>query len=123
MKPDSKLGLTVLRVGLSLLMLGHGIPKINKLFESPIEFPDPIGVGPLVSLILTLVGEVICPVLIIIGFKSRLAAIPVIITMLVAAFIVHGSDPFQKKELAILYALGFLVILIGGPGKFSINNK
>ena len=123
MKPDSKLGLTVLRVGLSLLMLGHGIPKISKLFESPIEFPDPLGVGPVVSLILTLVGEVICPVLIIIGFKSRLAAIPVIITMLVAAFIVHGSDPFQKKELAILYALGFLVILIGGPGKFSINKK
>ena len=123
MKPDSKLGLTVLRVGLSLLMLRHGIPKINMLFESPIEFADPIGVGPLVSLILTLIGEVVCPILILIGVKTRLASIPVIITMLVAAFVVHGSDPFNKKELAIIFALGFLVILIGGPGKFAIDKK
>ncbi|MBT8271784.1 MAG: DoxX family protein [Flavobacteriaceae bacterium] len=123
MKPDSKLALTVLRVGFSLLMLRHGIPKINMLFESPIEFADPIGVGPLVSLILTLIGEVVCPILILIGIKTRLATIPVIITMLVAAFIVHGSDPFQKKEMAILFALGFIVILIGGPGKFSIDKK
>ncbi|MBT8257057.1 MAG: DoxX family protein [Bacteroidia bacterium] len=120
---NSSLALTVLRVGISALMLGHGIPKINRLFESPIEFADPIGLGPTVSLILTLIGEVVAPVLIIVGWKTRLAAIPAFITMVVAAFVVHGADPFRKKEMAIIYALVFLVIMIGGPGKFSIDKN
>ncbi len=122
-KSQASLAMTVLRIGISALMLGHGIPKISRLFESPIEFADPIGLGPVLSLILTLIGEVVAPVLIIIGWKTRLAAIPALITMLVAALIVHGSDPFQKKEMAIVYALGFLVILIGGPGKFALDKK
>ncbi len=122
-KSQASLAMTVLRIGISALMLGHGIPKISRLFESPIEFADPIGLGPVLSLILTLIGEVVAPVLIIIGWKTRLAAIPALITMLVAALIVHGSDPFQKKEMAIMYALGFLVILIGGPGKFALDKK
>ncbi len=122
-KSQASLAMTVLRIGISALMLGHGIPKISRLFESPIEFADPIGLGPVLSLILTLIGEVVAPVLIIIGWKTRLAAIPALITMLVAALIVHGSDPFQKKEMEIMYALGFLVILIGGPGKFALDKK
>lgn len=122
-KSQASLAMTVLRIGLSALMLGHGIPKISRLFESPIEFADPIGLGPTVSLILTLIGEVVAPVLIIIGWKTRLAAVPALITMLVAAFIVHADDPFQKKEMALIYALGFLVILIGGPGKYALDKN
>ena len=97
--------------------------SLSKKTQVQTEFPDPIGVGPVISLILTLIGEVICPVLILIGVKTRLAAIPALLTMLVAAFIVHASDPFQKKELAIIFALGFLVIMIGGTGKFAIDKK
>lgn len=123
MNANKDLGLLILRVGASAMMLVHGIPKINRLFESPIEFPDPLNISPTLSLILTIIGEVVAPALILIGFKARLAAIPALITMLVAAFIVHGSDPFQKKELALIYALIFLVVLIAGPGKYSINRK
>ena len=43
--------------------------------------------------------------------------------MLVAAFIVHGADPFAKKEKALLYAICFLVIAITGAGKYSIDKK
>ena len=120
---DSSIALTVLRLGISALMLGHGIPKISRLFESPIEFADPIGLGPTVSLILTLIGEVVAPVLIIIGYKTKLAAFPAFVTMIVAAFVVHGADPFAKKEKAIIFALVFLVIMIGGPGKFALDNR
>lgn len=122
-KSNSALALTVLRVLISALMLGHGIPKLKLLTESNLEFPDPIGVGPLFSLILTLIGEVVAPLLILIGFKTRWAAIPALITMLVAAFVIHGSDPFERKELALIYALAFLVILIGGPGKYAIDKN
>lgn len=117
------LALLVLRVGASAMMLTHGIPKIAKLFNSPIEFPDPLGIGPMFSLILTLIGEVVAPILIIIGLKSRFASILSLITMLVAAFVVHGNDSFAQKEKALLYALCFLTIFLAGPGKFSIDKN
>ncbi|MCO4822706.1 MAG: DoxX family protein, partial [Flavobacteriaceae bacterium] len=83
-KTSKDLALLILRVASSGMLLTHGIPKIQKLFASPIEFGDPIGVGPTLSLILALIGEVVAPVLIIVGFKTRLAAIPAFITMAVA---------------------------------------
>lgn len=117
------LALLILRLGSGGLMLTHGIPKISKLFESPIKFADPIGLGSTTSLILTLIGEVLAPVLIIIGFKTKLASIPAIITMLVAAFVVHISDPIGTKEKALLYLVCFLVIFLTGPGKYSIDGN
>jgi putative oxidoreductase len=44
-------------------------------------------------------------------------------TMLVAAFIVHLDDPFKRKELALLYLVGFLIIFLMGPGKYSVNKN
>jgi putative oxidoreductase len=49
-----------------------------------------------------------------------LAAIPVIITMAVALFLVHGGDPFPRQEKALLYGLGYLALLIGGGGSLSV---
>jgi putative oxidoreductase len=115
--------LLVLRVGVSAMMLTHGIPKIERLFNSPVEFPDPLGIGALWSLLLALLGEVVAPILIIIGLKSRYASIIALITMLVAAFVVHANDSFGQKEKALLYALGFLVVFLAGPGKFSIDKN
>ena len=117
--PD--LGLLVLRIGFAGMMLTHGIPKINSLFESPIKFADPIGLGETTSLILTIIGEVVAPILILVGFKTKLASIPAIITMFVAAFIVHASDPIDVKEKALLYLFSFLVVFFTGAGKYSID--
>ena len=115
--------LAFFRISISGMMLVHGIPKIERLFSSPIEFGDPIGVGPTLSLILALIGEVIAPLFIIVGFKTKLAAIPTAITMFVAAFIVHLEDDFGTKEKALLYLVCFIVIFLVGPGKYAIDNK
>lgn len=87
------------------------------------EFADPIGLGESPSLFLTVIGEFICPVLLIIGFKARWAALPPAIVMLVAAFIVHGADPLNVKELAFLYLTVFVCIMLLGPGRYSIDRK
>ena len=84
---------------------------------------NPLHLGALISLILTLIGEVIAPIFLIIGFKTNWAAIPAFITMLVAAFIVHEDDPFSRKEKASLYALIFLVLSFTGAGKYSLDKK
>ncbi|WXT99284.1 DoxX family protein [Seonamhaeicola sp. MEBiC1930] len=120
-KNFNDLALLILRIGSGGLMFTHGIPKVSKLFETPIKFSDPLGVGDTTSLILTLIGEVVAPLFIIIGFKTKLAAIPAIITMFVAAFVIHLSDPIGKKEKAILYLICYVVIFLVGAGKYSID--
>ena len=122
-KLKSDIGLAVLRILPSAFLLSHGIPKLQKLLNGDFEFADPIGIGATPSLFLAVIGEVICPILVIIGYKTRWATLPILILMAVAAFIVHGSDPFGRKELALLYLVCFAVIMLLGPGRYSIDKK
>jgi len=117
------IGLAFFRITISAMMLFHGVPKFQKLIAGDFEFGDPLGIGSAPSLFLTVIGEFVCPILIIIGIKTRWAAIPAAITMLVAAFIVHGADPFGKKEKALFYLVAFITIALLGPGKLSIDKK
>ena len=116
------LGLALLRIGASAMMMTHGYGKLQMLINGA-EFGNPIGIGSTPSLFLAMIGEFVCPILIIFGYKTRLAAIPTAITMAVAAFIAHGADPFQKKEMALLYLTIFVVIALAGPGKFSADRS
>ena len=70
-KKTKDIGLLIFRVGFSFMLLNHGIEKIDILFSSEIKFADPIGLGPTISLILVLIAEIICPLLIIIGFHLK----------------------------------------------------
>lgn len=117
------IGLLFLRIAFSGMMLTHGIPKLMKLVQGNMEFGDPIGIGTVPSFILTVIAEAICPLLIIIGYKTRFASVPVIITMAVAAFIVHEADPLATKEKALLYLFGFIAIALLGPGRHSVDRK
>ena len=117
------LGLLFLRISSSILMLTHGLPKLQKLISGNFEFGDPIGIGSTPSLFLAVIGEFICPILIIVGFKTRWATVPTIITMLVAALIVHGADPFNVKEKAVIFLIAFVTVLMMGPGKYSLDRK
>ena len=117
------IGLFLLRFTFSAMMLSHGIPKLLNLIQGTLMKSDPIGIGVLVTTILVVIAEAICPMLIIIGYKTRLASIPVIITMGVAAFVVHGADPISMKEKALLFLFGFLAIALLGAGKHSVDRK
>ncbi|GAB5548139.1 MAG: DoxX family protein [Sandaracinaceae bacterium] len=115
-------GLLVLRVTIgSMMLLGHGLPKLMTFGEKLHRFPDPIGVGSEVSLTLAVFAEVVCAGLIAVGFATRLATIPLLVTMLVAALVIHGDDPWARKEFALLYAVPALTLLLTGPGKLSVD--
>ncbi len=118
--PD--LGLLILRVGIAGMMIfGHGWGKLVDFAARSGKFPDPFGIGSTASLALAVFGEVVCAALLAVGLFTRLAAVPFLITMLVAAFVIHGDDPFAKKELALLYALPALMLIATGPGGLSID--
>ena len=123
MKSYTNLGLFILRVGFSALMLTHGIPKLLQLLQGDFAFGDPLGIGAITSLILTVFAEAICSLFVLIGYKTRLACISLIITMLVAVFVVHLNDPFIKKELGLVYLIAFTAIALIGPGKFSLDRR
>jgi putative oxidoreductase len=112
----------LLRISIAALMINHGLPKLEKLLAGgEIQFANPIGVGPILSLILVIFAEFVCSILIGIGLGTRLASIPLMFTMFVAAFITHGADPFGKKEMALLYLLFYVALFVIGSRKYSID--
>ena len=107
-------------------MMTHGWPKFQRLLdqwgsEDGVKFFDFMGLGPEISLILTVLAELVAPALLIVGIQTRLAAIPAAFTMGVAAFVVHGSDPLGDKELALLYLVCFAAVAALGGGRWSVD--
>lgn len=116
-------GTLILRVAFgATILIAHGQYKLRDYGEMVDTFPDPLGIGSQFSLILTIFAECICSSLLVIGLLTRLAVIPLIITMAVALFLVHADDPWSKKELAASYFYGFSAILLTGPGRISVDN-
>ncbi len=117
-------GLLVLRIGIASLMLfGHGFDKLVNFSNISPNFPDPLGFGSSISLALTVFAEFFCSIAILFGFFTRYATIPLIITMLVAILIIHGDNPWNKKEIAFLYIIPYLTLLFSGSGRYSVDFK
>jgi putative oxidoreductase len=115
-------GLLIARVGISALMLTHGIPKLFMLLSgAPVSFPPVMGLSPELSLGLAVFAEVICSVLLLAGLATRLAVLPLIVTMLIAVFVIHAADPVSIKESALHYLLVYTVLLFTGSGKYSLD--
>tara|TARA_R110002072_G_scaffold303069_1_gene492550 strand:- start:21848 stop:22288 length:441 start_codon:yes stop_codon:yes gene_type:complete len=114
-------GLLLLRVAFGCFMLVHGWQKLSGFSEMADKFPDPIGMGSSLSLVMAIAAEVGCSLLLIAGFGTRFAAIPLAFTMIVASFVVHGSDPWQKKELAACYLAVYATLVLTGAGRFSVD--
>jgi len=116
------MALFLLRLFPSLFMaLLHGLPKFNKIDMLVTRFPDPIGLGSALSLYLVIFAELGCSILLILGLYTRLATIPLIFTMGVAAFIFHFNDPVSKIELPVIYLIIYVALFIMGPGKFALK--
>ncbi len=115
-------GLLLLRIIVGCFMLTHGLGKLSILTSGdPVQFADPFGMGQATSLALTVFAEVVCSFLIILGLATRLAAIPLAITMAVAFFYIHMEDEFGAKELAGLYLALYVFLIIAGSGRYSID--
>ena len=114
--------LLILRLGIGALMLNIGYQKLINFSGMKGEFMNFMGLGSTVSLGLVVFSEFFCSILIILGLFTRLATIPLIITMCVVIFKVSGGDVFNDAQTATLYLLGYLTILIIGPGRASVDN-
>lgn len=120
---STDIALLVLRLGAAGLTLTHGWPKLIHFTDRMNSFADPFGLGSPASLALAVFAEFVCSVLLIIGYYTRFAVIPLIITMATIVFIVHWPDPFGKKELPLLFLTCYLCLFFAGPGKYSLDGR
>lgn len=118
------LALFFFRILVACLLLTHGFPKLQRLFSgAEIQFANPYGLGMTTSLVLVTFAEFVCSILVILGLATRLATIPIMITMATAAIIAHADDPFGVKEKPLLFLVCFAFIFIVGAGKYSLDRR
>jgi putative oxidoreductase len=117
------IGLLILRLAFGFAMIyGHGFGKLTRLMGSEeIRFADPFGLGPVASLAMAVFAEVFCSLLVMAGLFTRLALIPLMITMITAFFTAHLNDPFAQQEKVILFGFAFLALFFTGPGRYSLD--
>ena len=116
------LGILFLRVSAGLFMLiGHGYGKLVGFSAMKDSFPDPIGLGSMLSLVLVIFAEFFCALAVTLGFKTRWASIPLTFNMLVAGLIFHANDPWAKQEFALLYVVPFFALIFLGSGSYSLD--
>lgn len=117
------IGLLILRIFAGGLMLWeHGWGKLAGFKANWGSFPNPLGVGSEITQIISVFAEFFCALAVLVGFKTKFAAIPVVLTMLVAAFVVHAGDPLSRKELALLYASAFAALALMGGGRYALKD-
>ncbi|WP_371824283.1 DoxX family protein [Lutibacter sp. A64] len=125
MKKNTDLGLLILRITIAGLMLFHGIAKLGHLdgikgMLSGMGLPEFIAYGVYIT-------EIIAPLLIIIGYRTKLASLVFFFGMVAALFMAHSNNMFALSktgglqiELILLYAFGALTLFFTGSGKYAI---
>jgi putative oxidoreductase len=119
------LGKLVLRLSVGILMLMHGVHKVGAGVDGIVGMVARTGLPGQFGY-LVYVGEVLAPVLVIIGLWTRPAAFLMFVTMVVAIWLVHPNDLFLLTkqggwalELQGLFLFGSLAITLLGAGRYS----
>ena len=128
-KFQQNFGLLVLRIGIGGLMLFHGISKLSNGIDGLVAMFDRQGLPGIIAYLVYL-GEVVAPVLVLIGYRTKLASVAIAITMVVAMIIAHADEILKlgdhgewALEVLGLYLLGAIALLFLGAGKFAVSSS
>jgi putative oxidoreductase len=107
------------------LFIKHGYEKIFTFSQMAPTFPDPLHMGGTASLVFAMIADGICSLLIVIGLATRLAASYSFVILFVAWSLVQHFIYLGPREdhgqVIWLYLSGMIVIIIGGPGRYSAD--
>jgi len=103
------------------MMVAHGYQKLVHFAERKNSFVDFLGLGSTTTLSLVVFAEFFCAAFIILGLFTRMAAIPLCIAMGYACFVTHHGDVFGDGEASLQFLSVFFLLLLCGPGKYSID--
>ncbi|MEX1000701.1 MAG: DoxX family protein [Crocinitomicaceae bacterium] len=126
---NQSLGILIIRLSLGILMLLHGIAKLSQGVAGIENMLESKGIPGFVAYGVY-IGEVIAPLLLIVGYRTRIAAILLFLNMLVIVFIAHPENLLSvsshggwKMELAGLYLFGSLALIFMGGGDYALSSK
>lgn len=119
----------ILRLNLGVMILFHGVEKIIngisavKYLTTNAGFPEFIAYG-------VFIGEILMPILIILGLYARIASVFLAINMLVAIYLAYGTSLFELSkygapvfELPFLYFVMSVLVFLLGTGRYGVNAK
>jgi putative oxidoreductase len=125
------LAMLLLRLTVGVLMMHHGYGKLTSFGQMKDHFPNFLGLGSSITLALDVFAEFFCALFLILGLFTRLASLPLIVSMFYAVIKVHNMNLFMEMtdkssqwngEPATLYLVAFIVLLLVGPGRVSVDS-
>ncbi len=127
----SNLARLFMRLFVGVMLLQFGIRHLVNYSELSTSFPTVLNMSPECSLIIMIVIELVCSLFIMVGFLTRLSAIPPICAMIAAEYYilhdmvpylpVYGLDSTDPGYLPIMFIGIYIYLLIAGAGKISLD--
>ena len=117
------LGLLFFRIAVSIeLILVHGLKKLGVGVSTAEVVPNPLHLPETLNQIFATTANVILPLFVIFGLLTRLAVLPILAVTLTGYFVVHGNSPLSERDIPFMYSISFLLLLIAGSGKYSVDS-
>jgi len=109
-----------LRVFFGVLFFTHGLDKMINFNTLSETYPSVLGFGSYMTLMVSIFCEFACSRFLIAGLMERIVLLPMIASMAVAFFDIHDGM-FPEGELSLIYLILFVVLLLTGPGRYSVD--
>jgi putative oxidoreductase len=84
--------------------------------------PNPLHLPEGLNQLVATFSDTVVPFLVMVGIATRVVVLPVIGVTAVGYFVVHRKDPVQVRDVPYMYTLSFLLLLLVGPGKYSVDH-
>ena len=127
MQKNQDAALLIIRLAVGIMLLFHGIAKIINGVGEIQEMLSGKGIPGFIAYGVY-IGEIIVPLMLIAGFRTRIASILLTINMLVIIFVAHAADILSisdhgawKLELQGFYLFCTLALLFAGAGKYAVS--
>ena len=121
--------LLILRIVLGLLILLHGVSKLPPPPEFLVSALAQRGL-PSVLAYGVYLGEIVGPILIIVGIWTRVGALLIVANMVVAVLVAHAGDLFKlneqggyQLELQAMYLFTAVALALTGAGRYSVGGR
>lgn len=119
----TELGHLLIRVVFGAFLMINGWDKLTNFSSYALNFLDPFDLGSEASLALVVFAEFVCGLFLIFGLLTRISALPVLITFIIASFVAHAHDGFAVQQTALLYLFLSLYFLLTGSGYYSLDER
>ncbi|MCO6148645.1 DoxX family protein [Flavobacterium sp. NRK1] len=103
------------------LLIVHGLKKIGIGVAMPEVIPNPLGFPEAFNNFVAIAANVYLPILVILGFLTRLAALPALAVTATGYFVMHGHDSLAERDIPFMFSISLLMIIMLGGGKYSLD--